>query len=192
MDTFSKNKFDTDPLCFFLHFNKASVVIVDLQIRFLTFSLLLWGQGGALSPGAKANVTTSPGAKRGPFSPGGAHRGLHGHNDDSDSDDDISKKAPEYSRLITIRQVKPLKGTALKDRLVDEEFVKRISLAESKIKDIAEQFPELLVKYVLPLTSLPLISITSNHFCVRSQVLSSSRNISKLCVIRSQKVSKCN
>jgi phosphatidylinositol phospholipase C delta len=113
-------------------------------------------QGGALSPGAKANVTTSPGAKpgplspgvhAGPLSPGGAQRGLRGHNDDSDSDDDISKKAPEYSRLITIRQVKPVKGTALKDRLVDEEYVKRISLAESKIKDIAEQFPELLVKF---------------------------------------------
>lgn len=69
-----------------------------------------------------------------------------GHDSDSD-DDDISKKNPEYSRLITIRQVKPVKGTSLKDRLVNEPAVKRISLAESKVEDVAEKFPELLVKY---------------------------------------------
>ncbi|KAG0599415.1 hypothetical protein M758_12G149900 [Ceratodon purpureus] len=76
--------------------------------------------------------------------PGAAARGLSG---DSDSDDDDTKKNPNYSRLITIRQVKPVKGTALKDRLVNEESVKRISLAESKVKDVAEEFPELLVKF---------------------------------------------
>jgi hypothetical protein len=56
------------------------------------------------------------------------------------------QKNPNYARLITIRQVKPVKGTALKDRLVNEAAVKRISLAESKVKDVAEEFPQLLVK----------------------------------------------
>lgn len=65
---------------------------------------------------------------------------------ETDSGDDDSKKNPEYSRLITIRQVKPVKGTALKDRLSNEETVKRISLAESKVKDVAEEDPGLLVK----------------------------------------------
>jgi phosphatidylinositol phospholipase C delta len=67
--------------------------------------------------------------------------------EDSDSDDDDSKKNPEYSRLITIRQVKPMKGTSLKDRLVIEDTVKRISLAESKLEDVADQFPEILVQF---------------------------------------------
>lgn len=65
---------------------------------------------------------------------------------DSDSDDDDNKKNPEYARLITIRQAKPVKGTSMKDRLKVEEAVKRISLAESKLKDVAEEFPDLLVK----------------------------------------------
>lgn len=51
-----------------------------------------------------------------------------------------------YARLITIRQSKPVKGTSMKDRLKVEESVKRISLAESKLKDVVEEFPELVVK----------------------------------------------
>jgi len=63
-----------------------------------------------------------------------------------ESDEDESKKNPEYARLITIRQAKPGKGTCMSDRLKVEETVKRISLAESKLKDVAEEFPDLLVK----------------------------------------------
>lgn len=66
--------------------------------------------------------------------------------EDSGSDDDDSKKNPHYARLITIRQVKPVKGTSTKDRLKVEETVKRISLAESKLKDVCEEFPEEVVK----------------------------------------------
>jgi phosphatidylinositol phospholipase C delta len=66
---------------------------------------------------------------------------------DSDSDEDDSKKNPVYARLITIRQAKPVKGTSMKDRLKVEESVKRISLAESKLKDVVEEFPELVVKF---------------------------------------------
>lgn len=65
---------------------------------------------------------------------------------DSDSEDDESKKNTEYARLITIRQAKPAKGTSMRDRLKVEETVKRISLAESKLKDVAEEFPDLVVK----------------------------------------------
>ncbi|KAG0607493.1 hypothetical protein M758_8G033000 [Ceratodon purpureus] len=67
--------------------------------------------------------------------------------EDSGSDDDDSKKNPHYARLITIRQVKPVKGTSTKDRLKVEETVKRISLAESKLKDVCEEFPEEVVKF---------------------------------------------
>lgn len=70
-----------------------------------------------------------------------------GTAEDSGSDDDDSKKNPQYARLITIRQVKPVKGTSTKDRLKVEETVKRISLAESKLKDICEEFPEEVVKF---------------------------------------------
>jgi phosphatidylinositol phospholipase C delta len=78
-----------------------------------------------------------------------AAKGAAGHHGsgDSDSDEDDMQKNPNYARLITIRQVKPVKGTALKDRLVNEAAVKRISLAESKVKDVAEEFPQLLVKF---------------------------------------------
>ena len=66
--------------------------------------------------------------------------------EDSGSDDDDTKKNPKYARLITIRQAKPTKGTSTKDRLKVEETVKRISLAESKLKDVCEEFPEEVVK----------------------------------------------
>jgi len=63
-----------------------------------------------------------------------------------ESDEDDNKKNPVYARLITIRQAKPGKGTSMKDRLKLEESVKRISLAESKLKAVAEEFPDLIVK----------------------------------------------
>jgi len=63
-----------------------------------------------------------------------------------ESDEDDSRKNPVYARLITIRQAKPRKGTSMNDRLKVEETVKRISLAESKLKAVAEEFPDLLVK----------------------------------------------
>ena len=100
----------------------------------LEFFLKLLCQGAPASPppaaaakGVPAHQTSEPG-------------------EDHDSDDDDSKKNPNFARLITIRQVKPLRGTSLKEKLVNDEAVKRISLAESKVKEIAEECPELLVK----------------------------------------------
>lgn len=61
-------------------------------------------------------------------------------------DEDEVPKSREYSRLITIRQKKPVSGTVVKDQLAVEEVVKRISLGEEKLEEVAEEFPELLVK----------------------------------------------
>jgi phosphatidylinositol phospholipase C delta len=68
------------------------------------------------------------------------------NEEDIEEEDREMHKNSEYARLITIRQVKPVKGTIMKDRLSVEETVKRISLAESKLDEVAEENPELLVK----------------------------------------------
>lgn len=65
---------------------------------------------------------------------------------DSESDDDDNKKNPEYARLITIHQSKPSKGTTVEDRLKVEGTVVRISLSETKLEKVTEEFPELVVK----------------------------------------------
>lgn len=66
---------------------------------------------------------------------------------DSESDDDDNKKNPEYARLITIHQSKPSKGTTVEDRLKVEGTVVRISLSETKLEKVTEEFPELVVKF---------------------------------------------
>lgn len=71
----------------------------------------------------------------------------HPHDEDIEEEDREMHKNSEYARLITIRQVKPVKGTIMKDRLSVEETVKRISLAESKLDEVAEENPELLVNF---------------------------------------------
>lgn len=70
----------------------------------------------------------------------------HPQDEDTEEEDREMHKNSEYARLITIRQVKPVKGTVMKDRLSVEETVKRISLAESKLDEVAEENPELLIK----------------------------------------------
>ena len=55
---------------------------------------------------------------------------------------------PEYRDMIAIRAGKP-RGASLKDALVPEPHVKRVSLSEAELSKVAKRHPDAVVGYVV-------------------------------------------